>query len=505
MRIASTAAPSAPFLSPLPSQRPAASAAASVTRTSSSARLRSGAWVSGSIPGSVPCRRMDERLLDGRRAPPSASCPTTRAWRCTTRVARRPPPGRCSRSGRTAGSPRSTSVPPRARRAACSTPSTTTGVRRRTRPGWDHHDERLVDPRTGRMDTLPFFRRTIEEAGLEDVVVAVIGQLADGRRALGDAARPGVRRRRPRVRRRARRLRGLVAPSSRRAAPSCSTTCSRTPPRVVRRRSRCGSAPSPTASTPVAPPAASECSDGDVAQLPRRSTPLRPSTACRNVATQAPLRLRSVRVFAGAFLFDLDAGGEQLVGVEALGEALAAEEARGGAGAGERVRGEHDRGRVPRRLLDGVELAVEVEGVVVEVGAGPVAAAVGAQELHRPEELAGVVVRSDGVERHDQLARLRRGDPRTVGHAAHAAALDHERAPSGRRSARWRGSRAARRRGWGSTSPSPSGPCRGTRRDGARWRWRARRATAPSRDARGRAVPRSRARTSGCGGCSTNR
>jgi MMP 1-O-methyltransferase len=41
--------------------------------------------------------------------------------------------------------------------------------------GWAHHDERLVDPRTGRMDTLPFFRRTIEDAGLEDVVIAVIG------------------------------------------------------------------------------------------------------------------------------------------------------------------------------------------------------------------------------------------------------------------------------------------------------------------------------------------
>jgi MMP 1-O-methyltransferase len=41
--------------------------------------------------------------------------------------------------------------------------------------GWEHHDERLVDPRTGRMDTLPWFRRTIEDAGLEDVVVAVIG------------------------------------------------------------------------------------------------------------------------------------------------------------------------------------------------------------------------------------------------------------------------------------------------------------------------------------------
>ena len=42
-------------------------------------------------------------------------------------------------------------------------------------PGWDHHDPDVVDPRTGRMDTLPFFRRTIEDAGLEDAVVAVVG------------------------------------------------------------------------------------------------------------------------------------------------------------------------------------------------------------------------------------------------------------------------------------------------------------------------------------------
>jgi MMP 1-O-methyltransferase len=41
--------------------------------------------------------------------------------------------------------------------------------------GWEHHDDRLVDARTGRMDTLPWFRRTIEDAGLEDAVVAVIG------------------------------------------------------------------------------------------------------------------------------------------------------------------------------------------------------------------------------------------------------------------------------------------------------------------------------------------
>ena len=41
--------------------------------------------------------------------------------------------------------------------------------------GWEHHDTSVVDPRTGRMDTLLHFRRTIEDAGLEDQVVAVIG------------------------------------------------------------------------------------------------------------------------------------------------------------------------------------------------------------------------------------------------------------------------------------------------------------------------------------------
>ena len=43
-------------------------------------------------------------------------------------------------------------------------------------PGWEHHDPTLVDPRTRRIDTLPRFRRTIEEAGLEATVVAVVGE-----------------------------------------------------------------------------------------------------------------------------------------------------------------------------------------------------------------------------------------------------------------------------------------------------------------------------------------
>jgi MMP 1-O-methyltransferase len=42
--------------------------------------------------------------------------------------------------------------------------------------GWEHHDPTLVDPRTRRIDTLPRFRRTIEEAGLEATVVAVVGE-----------------------------------------------------------------------------------------------------------------------------------------------------------------------------------------------------------------------------------------------------------------------------------------------------------------------------------------
>jgi MMP 1-O-methyltransferase len=43
-------------------------------------------------------------------------------------------------------------------------------------PGWEHHDPCLVDTRTGRIDTLPRFRRTIEDAGLEGTVIAVVGE-----------------------------------------------------------------------------------------------------------------------------------------------------------------------------------------------------------------------------------------------------------------------------------------------------------------------------------------
>ncbi len=42
--------------------------------------------------------------------------------------------------------------------------------------GWDHHDPEVVDDRIGRMDTLPFFRSAIHDAGLEDSVIAVVGK-----------------------------------------------------------------------------------------------------------------------------------------------------------------------------------------------------------------------------------------------------------------------------------------------------------------------------------------
>ena len=43
-------------------------------------------------------------------------------------------------------------------------------------PGWEHHDPTLVDPGSGRMDSLPVFRAAIAAAGLEDEVIAVVGR-----------------------------------------------------------------------------------------------------------------------------------------------------------------------------------------------------------------------------------------------------------------------------------------------------------------------------------------
>ena len=46
-------------------------------------------------------------------------------------------------------------------------------------PGWEYHDPTLVDPATGRIDTLPRLRATLAAAGVEDDVVAIVGRSAD--------------------------------------------------------------------------------------------------------------------------------------------------------------------------------------------------------------------------------------------------------------------------------------------------------------------------------------
>ncbi|MET9418803.1 class I SAM-dependent methyltransferase [Streptomyces klenkii] len=43
-------------------------------------------------------------------------------------------------------------------------------------PGWEYHDASLVDEAVGRMDTLPIFRRTLHQAGLEEHVLALVGR-----------------------------------------------------------------------------------------------------------------------------------------------------------------------------------------------------------------------------------------------------------------------------------------------------------------------------------------
>jgi MMP 1-O-methyltransferase len=45
-------------------------------------------------------------------------------------------------------------------------------------PGWEYHDPALVDPLTGRLDTLPRLRATLATAGLEDDVVVIVGRSA---------------------------------------------------------------------------------------------------------------------------------------------------------------------------------------------------------------------------------------------------------------------------------------------------------------------------------------
>jgi MMP 1-O-methyltransferase len=43
-------------------------------------------------------------------------------------------------------------------------------------PGWEYHDTTLVDPVSGRFDTLPSLRRALDSADLDEHVVAVVGK-----------------------------------------------------------------------------------------------------------------------------------------------------------------------------------------------------------------------------------------------------------------------------------------------------------------------------------------
>lgn len=44
--------------------------------------------------------------------------------------------------------------------------------------GWEWHEPDLVDPAVNKMDTLPHFRKTVHDAGLEDCVFALVGYSA---------------------------------------------------------------------------------------------------------------------------------------------------------------------------------------------------------------------------------------------------------------------------------------------------------------------------------------
>jgi predicted O-methyltransferase YrrM len=49
-------------------------------------------------------------------------------------------------------------------------------------PGWEYHDPSLIDPESGRFDTLPRLRATLAAAGVEDDVVVIVGRSVDAAR-----------------------------------------------------------------------------------------------------------------------------------------------------------------------------------------------------------------------------------------------------------------------------------------------------------------------------------
>ncbi len=120
-------------------------------------------------------------LLATARAP-AASCPMTKARRCSV-----PPSGPAGRSIAGATPPTFVEIG-----AWCGKSTVYLGAAaeetgavllsidhhrgsEENQPGWEYHEADLVDPEAGRIDTLLHWRRTISVAGLETSVVGIVG------------------------------------------------------------------------------------------------------------------------------------------------------------------------------------------------------------------------------------------------------------------------------------------------------------------------------------------
>ena len=153
----------------------------------------------------------------------------------------------------------------------------------------------------------------------------------------------------------------------------------------------------------------------------------------------------------------------------------------------------------PRGALHRPALAVGVDQ------AGPVGAVLFAQVLHRRELLVRAGRVADGVQCQHQLAGLGSGHPRPVVDAADAEAGHDEVVPALVDALAGPPRRAARRRAPGSTTPSSNGPCPRTSRGAGRSRGRAGRRRPPTRAAARRSSPPAPARSGCCGRCSRSR